>query len=381
MQTSIPATLYRGGTSKGPLFLAHQLPASVEKLSEVLLAAMGSPHPRQIDGVGGAESLTSKVVIVSRSKRPGVDIDYLFVQVTPNSSVVDYSSNCGNMLSAVAPFAVEHGLVAAGLGQTQVSIYNINTDSLISLVIETPAGQVTYDGNAAIDGVAGTAAPVRQNFAGSVGSKTGKLLPTRNVREEILGVEVTCIDVAVPAVLIDATAVGKTGRESKQELDADWALIERLNAIRIEAGKRMGLGDCSELVLPKPLLLAAAANGGTIASRDFVPYECHAAHSVTGAIALATACAVQGTVASKVSGVLMRGTVRIEHPGGAMDIEINASGSGDAFRLNEAVLLRTCRKLFEGAICIPSSVWDGSDRAESAATLAAGLSWVRCSPT
>jgi 2-methylaconitate cis-trans-isomerase PrpF len=371
MQTKIPATLYRGGTSKGPLFLAHHLPRDVPTLSRVLLAAMGSPHPRQIDGVGGAESLTSKIVIVSRSDRPGVDVDYLFAQVNPNSPIVDYSSNCGNMLSAIGPFAVENGLVKAqASGKTKVDIYNINTDSLISVVIDTPAGEITFDGDAAIDGVPGTAAPVRQNFAGTVGSKTKKLLPTGRLTEEILGVEVTCIDVAVPAVLIDARSVGKTGHETKAELDADKALIARLDAIRVEAGKRMGMGDCTDLVVPKPLLLSAAAKGGTITSRDFVPYNCHATHSVTGAMALATACAMDGTIAARISGVHTHGTIAIEHPSGVMDIEIDAEGTGDGFKLNEAGLLRTCRKLFEGNICIPASVWNGQDRAESAAALA-----------
>lgn len=374
MQTKIPATQYRGGTSKGPLFLAHDLPADPKVLDRVLLAAMGSPHPRQVDGIGGAESLTSKVVIVSRSPRPGVDVDYLFAQVTPNSDVVDYKSNCGNMLSAIGPFAVENGLIAANkAGKTTVKVFNINTDSLISVVIDTPAGEVTFDGSAAIDGVPGTAAPVRQNFAGTIGSKTKKLLPTGKLVETILGVEVTCIDVAVPAVLIDARALGKTGHETKKELDADTALIERLNAIRVEAGKRMGMGDCTEFVVPKPLMLSAPRNGGTITSRDFVPYNCHATHSVTGAMALATACAMEGTVASSTAGVLQKGVVAIEHPSGIMEIEVNAEGAGPTFKLHEANLLRTCRKLFEGYVCIPSSVWDGSHKAESADALSKGV--------
>lgn len=369
MQTKIPAVLYRGGTSKGPLFLAHDLPSDGATLNRVLLAAMGSPHPRQVDGVGGAESLTSKVVIVSRSSRADADVDYLFAQVNPDSPIVDYSSNCGNMLSAIGPFAVEAGLVDAQNGQTRVRIYNINTDSLITAVIETPDRMVSFDGAARIDGVPGTAAAVLQNFAGTVGSKTKKLLPTGRLREEIQGVEVTCIDVAVPAVLIDARAMGKTGHETKLELDRDKDLIARLNEIRIEAGLRMGMGDCRDLVVPKPILLAVPNQGGTIASRDFVPYNCHATHSVTGAMALATACALPGTVASGLSGVKNTGTVRIEHPSGFMDIEIGAEGAGDAFRLSKAGLLRTTRKLFEGSVCIQASVWDGRNRASSAAEL------------
>ncbi len=369
MQTKIPATLYRGGTSKGPVFLAHDLPRSAATLSKVLLAAMGSPHPRQIDGVGGAESLTSKVVIVSRSSRADADVDYLFAQVNPDSPFVDYSSNCGNMLSAIGPFAVENGLVPPQDGKTDIRIYNINTDSLISVQIDTPAREVTFEGSARIDGVSGTAAPVLQNFAGTIGSKTKRLLPTGSVREEILGIEVTCIDVAVPAVLIDARSLGKTGYESKQELDRDKDLIARLNEIRVIAGLRMGLGDCGDLVVPKPLLLALPRAGGTIASRDFVPYNCHATHSVTGAMALATACALPGTIASGLAGIVQKGNVRIEHPSGVMDIEINAFGEGPEFVLKVAGLLRTCRKLFEGSVCIPFAVWDGGDRAQSAVAL------------
>ena len=375
MQTKIPAILYRGGTSKGPLFLANHLPRDPETLSRVLLAAMGSPHPRQVDGIGGAESLTSKIGIVSRSRRPGIDIDYLFAQVNPNSPVVDYSSNCGNMLSAVGPFALEQGLVEAdGSGTTSISIFNINTDSCIDVEVATPNGHVSYDGQTQIDGVPGSAAPIRQNFARTVGCKTKKLLPTGKRSEEILGYQVTCIDVAVPTVLISAEALGKSGHESKEELDADPHLVHLLNEIRVEAGKRMGMGDCSDLVIPKPLMLSRPLHGGTVTSRDFVPYNCHATHSVTGAIALATACAMEGTVASRISGAAS-GFVRIEHPSGFINIETEARDDGDRFDLKVAGLLRTCRKLFEGSVCIPASVWDGKDCAEDAADIAAGLTF------
>ena len=366
MQTKIPAILFRGGTSKGPLFLAQDLPRSRDVLDRVLLAAMGSPHPRQVDGIGGAESLTSKVAIVSKSTRPDIDIDYLFVQINPNSPIVDYSSNCGNMLSALGPFAIEKGLIMADVsGKTTVRIYNLNTDSLITVELETPDGEVTYEGTAAIDGVPGTAALVRQNFAGTVGRKTKKLLPTGKLKEEIDGIEVTCIDVAVPAVLIPASAVGKTGHETKAELDADVELIKRLNNIRVEAGKRMGMGDCTDFVVPKPMLVSTPRFGGTVSSRDFVPYNCHATHSVTGAMALATACAMTGTVAADVMGEVKDGVVVIEHPSGTMEIGIRTSGTGESFQLHDANLARTCRKLFEGFVCIPGGIWNGEDRAAS----------------
>lgn len=372
MMTKIPSILYRGGTSKGPLILASNLPADRRTLDRVLLAAMGSPHRRQIDGIGGAETLTSKIAVVSKSSRPGIDVDYLFVQVNPESDIVDYSSNCGNMLSAVGSFAIETGLMRAQSPVTRVNIFNLNTNSKIEVVIQTPDGEVTYEGDGAIDGVPGTAAPVKQNFAGTVGSKTGKLLPTGKASEEIDGIEVTCIDVAVPMVIVPAAAVGKTGYESKAELDPDAGLIARLEKIRIEAGYRMGLGDCSKLVIPKPVLVAPPRAGGSIASRDFVPFNCHATYSVTGSMALSTACILPGTVAHRLAKLAGTGrqVIAIEHPGGALEVESFARQVGAKFSLEEATLLRTCRKLFEGRICIPARVWDGRNKARDAAQLA-----------
>jgi 4-oxalomesaconate tautomerase len=370
--TRIPATLYRGGTSKGPLILASDLPADRKTLDAVLLAAMGSPHKRQIDGIGGAETLTSKIAVISPSARAGHDIDYLFVQVNPESDVVDYSSNCGNMLSAVGPFAIEMGLVKTIHPETRVVVYNINTNSTIEVILQTPDGELVYDGNAAIAGVAGTAAPVKQNFAGTVGSKTGKLLPTGKASERIDGIEVTCIDVAVPMVIVPAAALGKSGYESKAELDPDVELIARLEKIRVEAGRRMGLGDCSQLVIPKPVLVAAPGAGGSIASRDFVPFNCHATYSVTGSMALATACLLPDTVANRLAKLKAGGRqcVAIEHPGGTLQVEVVTREAGGTFELLEANLLRTCRKLFEGRICIPSRIWDGANKARDAMQLA-----------
>jgi len=361
----IPATMFRGGTSKGPLLHASDLPRDKDKLDAVLLAVMGSPHKRQVDGIGGAESLTSKVVIVSRSNRNDADVDYLFAQVNPESPLVDYKSNCGNMLSAIAPFAVENGLVAANGEKTTVRIYNINTDSVVESTIETENGEVCYDGDAAIDGVPGTAAPVIENFAKTVGSKTKKLLPTGHVAESIDGVEVTCIDVAVPAVIIDATSLGLEGNETKADLDSRQELIARLNRIRVEAGHRMGMGDCTDYVVPKPLVVSRPRKGGSIASRDFVPYNCHATHSVTGATALATACVVPGTIANRIAGTPLNTlmTISIEHPGGRMDMDVEGAMKGGAFSLMQANLLRTTRRLFSGTVFIPSRIWDGRNKA------------------
>lgn len=371
----IVATLFRGGTSKGPLFLASDLPRDKDKLDAVLLAAMGSPHKRQVDGIGGAESLTSKVVIVSRSSRNDADVDYLFAQVNPESPLVDYKSNCGNMLSAIAPFAVENGLVAAQGGKTTVRIYNINTDSVIESTIDTEDGAVRYEGDAAIDGVPGTAAPVIENFAKTVGSKTKKLLPTGNVTETIDGVDVTCIDVAVPTVMLYADSVGLEGNETKAELDARPDLIARLNKIRVEAGLRMGMGDCTEYVVPKPLVISRPRNGGKITSRDFVPYNCHATHSVTGATALAAACVLPGTLAHRIAQVPLNAltTIGIEHPGGQMDMDVEAIVKDGSFVLTQANLLRTTRRLFSGTVFIPSRIWDGRGKARDVADMSKSI--------
>jgi 4-oxalomesaconate tautomerase len=371
----IPATLFRGGTSKGPLFLASDLPRDKATLDAVLLAALGSPHKRQVDGIGGAESLTSKVVIVSRSRRGDADVDYLFAQVNPESPLVDYKSNCGNMLSAIAPFAVENGLVGANGYKTTVRIYNINTDSVVESTIDTKGGEVHYEGDAAIDGVPGTAAPVIENFAKTVGSKTKKLLPTGHVTETIDGIEVTCIDVAVPAVIMDASSVGIQGNETKPLLDARSDLIARLNNIRVEAGRRMGMDDCTEYVVPKPLVLSPPRNGGTITSRDFVPYNCHATHSVTGATALAAACVLPGTLANRIARVPLDvlTTVRIEHPGGQMDMDVEGTMKGGSFTLTQANLLRTTRRLFSGMLFIPSRIWDGRDKATDVADISQSI--------
>jgi 4-oxalomesaconate tautomerase len=371
----IQATLFRGGTSKGPLFLASDLPRDKDKLDAVLVAAMGSPHKRQIDGIGGAESLTSKVVIVSRSRRSDADVDYLFAQVNPESPLVDYKSNCGNMLSAIAPFAVENGLVAANGRKTTVRIYNINTDSVVESTIETEAGDVRYDGDAIIDGVPGTAAPVIENFAKTVGSKTKKLLPTGHVIESIAGVEVTCIDVAVPTVMVEATSLGIQGNETKADLDRRPELIARLNRTRIDAGQRMGMGDCTDYVVPKPLIISRPRNGGTITSRDFVPYNCHATHSVTGATALAAACVLPGTLANRFANVPLDTltTVGIEHPSGRIGMDVEATMKDGAFILTQANLLRTTRRLFSGTVFIPARIWDGSNKAVDVADISKSI--------
>ncbi len=361
MQTKIPCVLMRGGTSKGPYFLLRDLPEDPDTRDRVLLAAMGSPDLRQINGIGGADPLTSKVAMVGPSSRADAQVDYLFAQVSIENALVDTEPTCGNILSGVGAFAIEAGLVPAADGKTSVLVHNVNTGALIESEVQTPQGRVEYEGDCAIDGVPGTAAPVVLNFMNVVGSKTGALLPTGQVREEIDGVEVTCIDVAMPMVIMRAKDLGKTGHESKAELDNDTELFRRMESIRRLAAKHMGLGDVSKKVVPKLGLLSEPAGGGTITSRYFVPQKTHAAHAVSGAICVATCAVVEGTVAEGLARVSQqsRQTISIEHPSGSIDVVLEVRGRGPETDVLRAGTLRTCRRLFEGNVLIPASVWAG----------------------
>ena len=365
MQTPIPCVLMRGGTSRGPYFLASDLPADPQKRDQVLLAAMGSPHHYQVDGIGGSISLTSKVAIISPSNEPGADIDYLFAQVSVNEALVDTKPNCGNMLVGVGPFAIEAGLVPAQHPETTVRIYNVNTQALVEAIVQTPNGKVTYSGDAAIDGVAGTAAPVKINFKSAIGAVTGKMLPTGNPVDVIDGIDVSCVDIAMPVILMRAADFGKTGHESAVELDADKGLYERMEAIRRKAGVLMGMGDVSKMVVPKVSLLSKPRNGGTIASRFFVPDACHKAHAVTGTVCVASACAIPGTVASRLVDLppTAQGVVNIEHPSGMIAIDLDVEFTHGKQEMRRAALIRTARRIFEGKMLIPEEVWDGEGAA------------------
>src|ERR1044072_6431559 len=267
----IPVIFMRGGTSRGPYFKAEDLPKNVAARDRVLLAAMGSPDPRQIDGLGGADTLTSKVAIVSKSTRPGVDLDYLFAQVDIAKPIVDTAPSCGNMLAGVAPFGIETGMIPAKDGETRVMIYNVNTEARIEAVVQTPGKSVQYPGDVRIDGVPGTAAPIVLNFMDVVGSVSGKLLPTGKVRDVINGIEVTCIDVAMPMIMMRATDFGLTGAEGRAEINPNKELFARIEPIRLEAGRRMGFGDVSDKVIPKVGLVLAPRDGGTLTSRSLPP--------------------------------------------------------------------------------------------------------------
>ena len=359
MQTRIPCVLMRGGTSRGPFFLASDLPADAAARDAVLLAVMGSPHEYQVDGIGGANPLTSKVAIISKSRHPEADVDYLFAQVLVDERRVDTKPNCGNMLVAVGPFAIEAGLVPARPGETTVRIFNVNTESLVESIVQTPGGKVTYAGVTSIDGVGGTAAPVKINFKSAIGAVTGKLLPTGRPLDVIDGVDVSCVDVAMPMVLMPAEQLGKTGHESATELDADKELFKRMEAIRRKAGELMGMGDVSKMVVPKIGMLASPRQGGTIASRYFVPYSCHKAHAVTGTVCVASACAIPGTVASRLVKLppAPQGIIQLEHPSGKIAIDLDADFTAGKLVIRRAALIRTARRLFQGEVLIPAAVW------------------------
>ncbi len=345
----------RGGTSRGPYFLASDLPQDPQRRDRVLLKVMGSPHPLQVDGVGGANTLTSKVAIVSRSKQPGADVDYLFAQVSVDEAFVDTKPNCGNMLAGVGPFAIEAGLVKPGARETLVRIYNVNTETLVEAVIQTPDGAVEYDGDTRIDGVAEAAAPIKLTFLDAYGAVTGKLLPTGEVTDRIQGVEVSCVDMAMPVAIMAAEAFGKTGGETAAELDADRDMMKKIEAIRLEAGRRMGLGDVSKLVVPKPVLISAPSGGAGVRSRYFTPHACHKAHAVTGALAVGTACVLPGSVAGRYVRPegFAGGVLRIEHPSGAIEVDLEVEGGN----VKRAALVRTARRIFEGSVLVPEALF------------------------
>lgn len=354
----IPCVLMRGGTSKGPVILASDLPTKIEERDAVLLGLMGAGHELEIDGIGGGSPQTSKVAIVSPSDSPDADVDYLFAQVMVNERRVDTTPNCGNMLCAVGPFAIEKGLVKAKSPVTTVRIRNLNTGTLVDAEIQTPDFYVNYEGDTHIDGVPGTAAPVGLTFLNSAGCKTGKLLPTGNVIDVIDGVEVTCIDMAMPMVLINVEQMGKTGGETPAELDADRSFMVRLEKIRRQAGVAMGFGDVSDKVIPKPVLLSKPSAGGTIRVRYFMPHNCHKSLAITGSIGISTATIIEGSVAHKIVSEQLKtpftNIINIEHPSGKISVSLLKDGS--AIEKTRAAVIRTSRKLFEGEVCIPESV-------------------------
>jgi len=359
MQTAIRCVMMRGGTSKGAYLLASDLPADTAARDRILLAVMGSPDPRQIDGIGGADPLTSKIGIISKSSRPGVDVDYLFAQVFVDKALVSTAQNCGNILAGVGPFAIEQGLVQGGAPETRVTIHMVNSSQTVIATIQTPGGQPTYQGDARIDGAPGTAAPIALSFSDAAGSMCGALLPTGRAIDEINGVAVTLIDNGMPVVVMRAKDLGRTGYESREALDADTELKERVEAIRLKAGPMMNLGDVKEKSVPKMILVAPPRAGGVISTRSFIPHRAHASVGVFAALSVATACLLPESPAHGLANI-PEGRIKpmlVEHPTGASPVSLTVDERGGKLEVREAAIVSTARKLFAGYVFVPESAF------------------------
>jgi len=360
-QTGIPFLFMRGGTSRGPYFKRDDLPADRTLLSKILISLIGSGNPLNIDGIGGGAAVTTKVAMLSKSNDDWADIDYFFAQVSVKERQVNYTPTCGNILSGVGPAALEMGLITLDGDEKTIKIRAINTKARIIAKVQTPHGQINYEGNRAIAGVPGTSAPIELQFMDVVGSVTGTFLPTGQLIDKIDAIPVTCMDIAMPMVIARAESFGLTGCESCRQLDTNRIFFDRMERIRIEAGRLMGLGEVSNSVIPKFGLIAPPVAGGTMSSRYFMPWKCHPAMAVTGAQCLASCLLTPGTVAD---GMIQLSherpiTVILEHTSGLLDIIIDYDIGPNGFKLNSAGLIRTARKLAEGKVFIPSSIWTG----------------------
>jgi len=360
-QTAIPYHFLRGGTSRGPYLRRSDLPQDQQTLSQVLMAIVGAGHPLNIDGIGGGNAVTTKVAMLSPSERADCDIDYYFAQVAVDRREVDYRPTCGNILVGVGPAAIEMGLIAARDDETVVRIHAVNTGAVVEARIQTPGGQVRYGGSTEIAGVPGSAAPIALGFMETVGSVTGALLPTGRLRDVIDGIEVTCMDVAMPVMMARAADFGLTGHESQAELDERRDFYDRVEPIRLKAGRMMGLGDVSQSVTPKITLLAAPRHGGTIAARYFMPWSCHPSMAVTGAQCIAACAITPGTVADGLVDSAARGpspvNIGIEHATGTFDVLVDFRRDGGAVAIRSAGVVRTARLLARGEVLIPATIW------------------------
>jgi 4-oxalomesaconate tautomerase len=344
--------MMRGGTSEGAYFLARDLPPDPKQRDALLLSVMGSPDPTQIDGIGGAHPLRSKVAIVGKSAAPDIDVDFLFAQVSVTEALVDTSPNCGNILAGVAPFAIERGLVPAQEGITVVRVRTLNTGTVAELSVSTPQCAVQYQGAAKIDGVPGTAAPINIFFRDIAGSVCKSLLPTGNLLDWIEGVPVTCVDNGMPVLVIPATSLGRTGYETVAELDRDSELKARIEHIRLLAGELMGLGDLANAVVPKISLIAPPRNGGCVTTRTFIPKTCHQSIGVFGAVSVATVCVLPGSAAEGVALVTKseNQSLSIEHPAGEFTVNLELDFAPSGLVVKRAGLVRTARALFDGFV-------------------------------
>ena len=349
MDRRVPAMWMRGGTSKALYFLREDLPDDVQRRNQMLLKIMGSPDARQIDGVGGADPLTSKIAIISSSKDTAADVDYLFLQVSVDKAVISDSQGCGNVLAGVGPFAIERGLVKAGCQLTTIRIRMCNTDEIAEVIISTPDGEVTYDGDETIDGVPGAAAAIPIFFSNLAGSNCGSLMPTGKVIDVLDGVECTLIDNGMPCVIIKASDFGITGRESRNQLEVNAEVKSAIESIRLQAGSLMELGDVTKKSVPKMTLISEPINGGVVNTRSFIPHRVHASIGVFAAITVATACIIPDTVAASLAQLHVDGNYKIEHLSGSMNVRIERDDSGAIKRTG---IVRTARKLMDGAVYV-----------------------------
>ncbi len=356
-QHAIPATLMRGGTSRGLYIKAEDLPTNIARRDAVLLAAMGSPDARQIDGVGGAHPLTSKVAVLSAPTRDDADIDYLFLQVSVDAATVSDGQNCGNILAGVGPWAIDNGVVDARDGLTEVAVNMVNSGTVAIATVCTPGGVVDYEGDARIDGVPATAAPIPLTFLGIAGATCGALLPTGSVRDSVDGVDVTCIDNGMPVVLMRASDLGVSGHEAPDELESNATLKARVESLRCALGPRMNLGDVAHKTIPKMCLVATAERGGAVSTRTFIPHRVHEAIGVLGAVSVATACVLPGAVTDGVAAIDSPELIDVEHPTGAFSVAFELDREGAVI---SAALLRTARTLFRGEVYVPAHLYDDS---------------------
>ena len=350
---------FRGGSSKGLFFKATDLPADEASRNKIILAAMegvGQGDLRQIDGLGGGTSLTSKVAIISLSNDKDADIDYLFLQVVIGKGKIATIQTCGNILAGVVPFAVECGMIKANNPTTSARVNMLNTGGICEVTIQTPGGKVNYEGDAKVDGVPGTAAPIICNYLGTAGSTCGTLLPTGNLKDIVDGIEVTCIDNGMPEVIIRAGDLGITGYEMPAELDANKVLKNKLESIRLQIGPKMNLGDVKDLTVPKMCMVSPPLNGGTINTRTFIPHICHEAIGVLGAVSTATACVLKGTVMDDMAVVYDEHNLSIEHPTGEFTVCLNITNKNSNIIINRAGVIRTARLLSKGEVFIPGNI-------------------------
>lgn len=359
MLASIPVTLMRGGTSKGAYFDASDLPDDPAARDRALMAVMGSPDVRQIDGLGGAHPLTSKVAMISAATRADADVDYLFLQVAVDRPEVSDAQNCGNILAGVGPWAIERGYVTALDGVTPVRIHMVNSGGIAIAHVPTPAGEVAYEGDARIDGVPGTASPIALDFLDVAGSSCGSLLPTGNVIDTADGLEVTCIDNGMPVVVLRGSDFGLTGTESPAQIESNADIKARVERIRLELGPRMNLGDVVRKTVPKMTLVSPPLAGGVVSTRTFIPHRVHEAIGVLGAVSVATACVLPGSVAAAVAvttGAAGPQRLDVEHPTGFFTVDMDIELEGDRVSVKRSALLRTARKLMEGRVFVPGAI-------------------------